>query len=203
MEKITTVISETVKGADGKGERKEIGKVDFLVPTLDEFGITGEIKRDEKTNELSYTDAKLNWLYNACIAAARATLSGKLEPKSVKFKEGHSTWTDFAGMIATSGNRGAALELRRNFLAAFSAFVLKLGKSEKWSGAMIAFASKSQALANTTAGNKAVFSDKLNEFFDTLAEADKVRFQGIIGELAKVASGEEIDLEDDGEEAAE
>lgn len=203
FEAIETTISETVKGKDGKGERKEIGKISFLVPTLAEFGIEGETVRDEKTNELSYKDAKLNWLYSAVVAAARAILTSKLEPKSISFKSGHSAWVDFDSMIATSGLRGQALAIRRDFIVSFTAFIAKLGKSEKWSTAMVGFASKPAALAGTTQGNKAVFSAKLDEYEKTLDESSKAKFLNIMIELAKVASGDEIDLEDDTEEAGE
>jgi hypothetical protein len=36
MKAITTTIRETIKGSNGKGERKDIGKIAFLVPTLEE-----------------------------------------------------------------------------------------------------------------------------------------------------------------------
>ena len=100
-------------------------------------------------------------------------------------------------MVATSGNRGAALVLRREFIASFTAFIAKLGKSEKWSNAMVAFASNAKALAGTTASNKEVFAKNLNKFFDGLAEADQEKFCNIIAELAKVSSAEELSLEDE------
>jgi hypothetical protein len=203
FEAIETTISETVKGKDGKGERKEIGKVTFLAPTLAEFSTVfadAETTRDEKTKELSYVNPKLQWLYSAVVAAARAILTSKLEPKSTSFKSGHSAWVDFDSMIATSGLRGQALAIRRDFIVSFTAYIAKLGKSEKWSSAMVGFASKPQALASTTTGNKAVFSAKLDEYEKTLGDADKAKFLNIMLELTKVASGDEIDLEDDTEE---
>ena len=195
FKKFETVISETVKNGD-KNERKEIGKVEYLVPMLDEFGISGETKTDSD-NEVSYTDQKLDWLWSAVQAATRSLLVSRLEPKSVKFREGYSAWSDFQTMVATSGNRGAALVLRREFISSFTSFIAKLGKSEKWSNAMVAFASNAKALAGTTVGNKEVFQKNLNKFFDGLAEADQEKFANIIAELAKVSSAEELSLEDE------
>ena len=195
FKKFETVISETVKNGD-KNERKEIGKVEYLVPMLDEFGISGETKTDSD-NEVSYTDQKLDWLWSAVQAATRSLLVSRLEPKSVKFREGYSAWSDFATMVATSGNRGAGLALRREFISSFTSFIAKLGKSEKWSNAMVAFASNAKALAGTTASNKEVFAKNLNKFFDGLAEADQEKFANIIAELAKVSSAEELSLEDE------
>ena len=193
--KIETTISETVEKS-GKRERQEIGKVEYLVPMLDEFGITAETKPDDD-GEVSYVDTKLDWLYCAVKAAVRSLLVSRLEPRSVKFREGYSAWTDFATMVATSGNRGAALVLRREFISSFTSFIAKLGKSEKWSNAMIGFASNAKALAGTTVGNKEVFQKNLNKFFDGLAEADQEKFAGIIAELVKVSSAEELSLEDE------
>ena len=193
--KIETTISETIEKS-GKKERQEIGKVEYLVPMLDEFGLTGETKTDEN-GELSYTDQKQEWLWGAVKAAARSLLVSRLEPRSVKFREGYSAWTDFATMVATSGNRGAALVLRREFISSFTSFIAKLGKSEKWSNAMIGFASNAKALAGTTVGNKEVFQKNLNKFFDQLTEDEQEKFSGIIVELAKVSSAEELSLEDE------
>ena len=193
--KIETTISETVKNGD-KNERKEIGKVEYLVPMLDEFGLTGETKTDDD-GEVSYVDTKLDWLYCAVKAAVRSLLVSRLEPRSVKFREGYTAWTDFATMVATTGNRGAALVLRREFISSFTSFIAKLGKSEKWSSAMVGFASNAKALAGTTVGNKEVFQKNLNKFFDQLTEDEQERFSGIIAELAKVSSAEELSLEDE------
>ena len=193
--KIETTISETVEKS-GKKERQEIGKVEYLVPMLDEFGITAETKPDDD-GEVSYVDTKLDWLYCAVKAAVRSLLVSRLEPRSVRFREGYTAWTDFATMVATSGNRGAALVLRREFISSFTSFIAKLGKSEKWSNAMVGFASNAKALAGTTVGNKEVFAKNLNKFFDQLADADQEKFCNIIAELAKVSSAEELSLEDE------
>ena len=193
--KIETTISETVE-VGGKRERQEIGKVEYLVPMLDEFGITSETKTDDD-GEVSYVDTKLDWLYCAVKAAVRSLLVSRLEPRSVRFREGYTAWTDFATMVATSGNRGAGLVLRREFIASFTSFIAKLGKSEKWSNAMVGFASNAKALAGTTVGNKEVFQKNLNKFFDQLTEADQEKFAGIIAELVKVSSAEELSLEDE------
>ena len=196
FKKFETAISETVEKG-GKKERQEIGKVEYLVPLLDEFGINAEYKTDDKTGEVTYTDQKLEWLYGAVQSAVRSLLVSRLEPRSVKFREGYSAWTDFNSMVATSGNRGAALVLRREFISSFTSFIAKLGKSEKWSNAMVAFASNAKALAGTTVGNKEVFQKNLNKFFDGLTEADQEKFANIIAELAKVSSAEELSLEDE------
>ena len=193
--KIGTTISETVEKS-GKKERQWVGKVEYLVPLLDEFGINAEYKTDDD-GEVSYVDTKLDWLYGAVKAAVRSLLVSRLEPRSVKFREGYSAWTDFATMVATSGNRGAGLVLRREFIAAFTAFIAKLGKSEKWSNAMVGFASNAKALAGTTVGNKEVFQKNLNKFFDQLTEDEQEKFAGIIAELVKVSSAEELSLEDE------
>ena len=195
FKKFETTISETVEKS-GKKERQEIGKVEYLVPMLDEFGLTGETKTDDD-GEVSYADPKLNWLYGAVQSAVRSLLVSRLEPRSVRFREGYTAWTDFATMVATSGNRGAGLVLRREFISSFTSFIAKLGKSEKWSNAMVGFASNAKALAGTTVGNKEVFQKNLNKFFDQLTEDEQEKFSGIIAELAKVSSAEELSLEDE------
>lgn len=206
FEMLETTISETVKNEKGEGERKEIGKISYLCPTLAEFSVAfadAETVRDAKTNELSYVNPKLNWLYGAVQSAARAILTSKLEPKSINYKPGYSAWTDFQSMIATTGQRGQAMVTRKEFNQLFAAYVAKLGKSEKWTSAMCSFASKAAALAGTTETNKVVFANNLEKFEATLDEGQKQKYLSIMLELATAASGEQIDLEDDAPETPE
>lgn len=200
MEKITTSIAETVILANGKKERKEVGTIPFLVPTLAELAEAiskAEEVRDAKTEILSYKDSTAQFVYDAVCAAARGILVSRLMPKSVSFKAGYAPWTDFQGLITSTGVRGEALAVYREFVAAFSSFVAKLGKSEKWSAAMIGFASNRKSLQTTTSSNKAVFAGKLYDFSLDLSAEDAGKYENILVELGRICSQDEVDLDDE------
>lgn len=193
MEKITTSISKTVEGKDGKKFREEIGKVEYLQPTLADFGIAGTEVRDEKTNELEgYAEKALDWLYGAVCTATRSTLTTRLENQSIEFKAGQSAWTSLDELITSAGGaKGAHFITKREFKEAFNAFADSLGKSAGFTANLKALAilpvgkATTPALAAIDAGTKAIFLKRLNQFIGTLSDSDVTKFQGILTELAE------------------
>ena len=101
MKIVTTTISETVKTAgNAKGTRKEVGKISFLVPTLEEVKnhLNSEnalvlTKDADGKNVDSYDSDFSQFIADSIETACKSKLVSKLEPKSVTFKSGHSAWT--------------------------------------------------------------------------------------------------------------
>jgi hypothetical protein len=193
MEKITTTISKTVAGTDGKNVREKIGEVGYLQPTLADFGITGTEVRDEKTNELEgYTEKPLDWLYSAVCAATRSALTTRLENQSVEYKAGQSAWTNLEELITSAGGaKGAHFIVKREFKEAFNAFADSLGKSAGFTANLKALAilpvgkNTTPALAAIDANTKAIFLKRLNQFIATLSDEDAVKYGGICEELSE------------------
>ena len=132
MEKITTAISKTVKGAAGEANKREkIGDVEYLQPTLADFGIAGTEVRDEKTNELlGYTEKTADWLFSAIYAATRAALTTRLDPQAVTYRAGQSAWSNLDELVTpTGGAKGAHFTIKKEFKEAFNAFIDSLNKS--------------------------------------------------------------------------
>lgn len=206
MEKITTKISETVKDTKtGKNVRKEIGNVEYLVPTLADFGITSATEiREEPEKELDYKEPAFSWLFSAIISACRATLTSRLQPQSVEYKQGQSAWTTLEELITSSGGaKGAHFVIKREFTESFSAYIKSLGKSPAWTAAMQGLGvlptntKATPALAESTAGNKAVFLKHLTNYFEQLSAEDKIKFAAIFTDLCDLCETVTTSLEDE------
>ena len=206
MEKITATISKTVKGADGKANKREkIGDVEYLQPTLADFGIAGTEVRDEKTNELvGYTEKMADWLFSAIYTAARSVLTTRLNPQAVTYRAGQSAWSNIDELVTpTGGARGAHFTVRKGFLEAFNAFIDSLGKSAGFTAniktlAILPIGKDTQpALAAIDSGTKTVFKKYLDQFVASLGDDDVMKFQGILTDLDECCTVVNEGLEDE------
>jgi hypothetical protein len=158
MKTVTTVIRENVKAAgDKKGERKEIGKIAFLVPTLEEVKEhlnteTAFIMEKEGEKVLDTYESNFSqFLADAIEAACKIKLFSKLEPKSIAFKSGQSLWTTISELTETSSTRGQHFAIAASFKAAITAFVTGLKKSDGWKSNVLGYLLTAKALAETSA----------------------------------------------------
>ena len=206
MEKITTAISKTVKGTKGEANKREkIGDVEYLQPTLADFGIPGTEVRDEKTNELlGYTEKTADWLFSAIYTATRAALTTRLDPQAVTYRAGQSAWSNLDELVTpTGGAKGAHFTTKRDFKEAFNAFIDSLGKSAGFTAniktlAVLPIGKDTQpALAAIDAGTKKIFKKYLDQFIASLGDLDVMKFQGILTDLDECCAIVQEGLEDE------
>lgn len=206
MEKIITSISKTVKGRNGEANKREkIGDVEYLQPTLADFGIAGTEVRDEKTNELiGYTEKVADWLFSAIYTATRAALTTRLDPQAVTYRAGQSAWTNLDELVTpTGGAKGAHFTIKKDFKEAFNAFIDSLGKSAGFTAniktlAVLPIGKDTQpALAAIDAGTKKVFKKYLDLFVASLGDDDVMKFQGILTDLDECCTVVNEGLEDE------
>lgn len=203
MKVITTTIRETVKGSNGKGERKDIGKIAFLVPTLEEVKDhlnteTAFIMEKEGEKVLDTYESNFSqFLADAIEAACKIKLFSKLEPKSIAFKSGQSLWTTIAELVETSSTRGQHFAIAAAFKAAITAFVTGLKKSDGWKSNVLGYLLTAKALAETSTGNKQVVQKVLDGFLATLSDEDVAKYDKILNELGEALAFSGTSLEDE------
>ena len=203
MKTITTTIRETIKGSNGKGERKDIGKIAFLVPTLEE--VKDHLNTEtafimEKDGEKvldTYESNFSQFLADAIEAACKIKLFSKLEPKSIAFKNGQSLWTTIAELVETSSTRGQHFAIAAAFKVAITAFVTGLKKSDGWKSNVLGYLLTAKALAETSQGNKQVVQKVLDGFLTTLSDEDVSKYEKILNELGEALSFSGTSLEDE------
>ena len=198
MKTITTTISERVKvEGQEKGVNKEIGKVSFLVPTLEEvkdhLNKEGSLAVDEKEN---YTDDFTSFIADAIEAVCKIKLVSRLEPKSINFKSGQSAWTTIAELVE-AGQRGQHFAIAAAFKTAISTFIAGLKKSDGFKAAVLGYCLTPKALAETTASNKVIVEKVLTGFLETLDEDEVVKYDRILTELGTSIAFQGSSLEDE------
>ena len=203
----THVVQERVKEAgQEKGKNVEVGKVSYLVPTLQAFGIPAQGPKMDDDGDLVYENKVSQWIWEAIQSAVKAQLVSFLQPKSIELKEGCKLWNTVDELVAGSSavsQKGATLKLRADFKAAWSQYIIGLKKAPAVTAAFIALGSdfptkgKDCALSVSSAGNKAAVARHLTAFFDGLSEADQEKFGEIVADFAAICNAEEQDLSDE------
>ena len=203
MKTITTTIRETIKGSNGKGERKEIGKIAFLVPTLEEVKehLNTEtafvMEKDGEKVLGTYESNFSQFLADAIEAACKVKLFSKLEPKSIAFKAGTSLWSTIEELVETSSTRGQHFAIAAAFKAAITAFVTGLKKSDGWKSNVLGYLLTAKALAETSTGNKQVVQKVLDGFLATLSDEDVSKYDKILNDLGEALAFSGTSLEDE------
>jgi hypothetical protein len=204
MKTITTTIRQTVKNeGDEKGKRKEIGKVSFLVPTLEE--VRDHLNTEpafvhEKDGEKvldSYESTFSQFIDDAIEAACRVKLAAKLQAKSVQLKPGQTLWTSIAELCAIPSTRGQHFVVQAAFKTSVTAFVAGLKKSDGWKANVLNYLLNADALAETTEGNKKVVQNILDAFLETLDDDDVTKYERILSDLGKAIVFKGNSLEDE------
>ena len=204
MKAITTTIRETIKAEGEKqGKRKDIGKIAFLVPTLEEVKdhLNTEAafimeKEGEKVLD-TYESNFSQFLADAIEAACKIKLFSKLEPKSIAFKAGASLWSTIEELVETSSTRGQHFAIAAAFKAAITAFVTGLKKSDGWKSNVLGYLLTAKALAETSQGNKQVVQKVLDGFLATLSDEDVSKYDKILNELGEALAFSGTSLEDE------
>jgi hypothetical protein len=177
---IETTINKTV---DNK--RVPVGKVSFVCPTIEFFGLNGETITDEE-GEVSYKDNKLQWLQKAIESTVRATLTSRLVPNSTEYKKGFSAWKSVEDFFASLGasEKGAHFKLAAQFREAFRQWAV----SQKWSAGkhnLIVSLLDEKALTTTSENNKSKMAVILGSFADSLTEEQAAAFDGLLTTLSE------------------
>lgn len=180
----------------GKGEYVEVGKVTIFYPMLSDFGIEAALAKDDKGEDKKdeegfpiYADDKAQYLFDCCLANAKAQARNKLISGTATVKDGQAIAETLEQLMASgAGNRGEALAIIREMLAALKAWLPTTGKSQTVQDIVMTLASKSDALAISTPQRKANFLELLTAFVAQLKPEQAVRFARPLGKLEEAAS---------------
>lgn len=175
---------ETTINVTKDGKRVPVGKVQFVCPTIEFFGLNGETVTDDD-GDVSYKDAKLNWLQKAIESNVRSTLTSRLVANSTQYKKGFSAWTSVEEFFASLGasEKGAHFKLAAAFREAFRQWAVG-----KWSAGkhnLIVSLLDEKALTTTSENNKSKMAVILGSFADSLTEEQAAQFDGLLTTLSE------------------
>lgn len=197
MQKFTMPVSKTVNS-----KRVAVGIVEVTTPLLaDVLAViaTAEVKEIDKEDGLPvYSTEEANWVFSAVVAKVMATARNKMQAGSTALKEGLSiptTWAEFVAEGTRGG--GAALANMRDCKAAFAAYINTLGKSEATTNQLILWFSNKPLLASQASVSKGKFLSYVEQFAETLNEADADRFLRTLEGVTETATSETVTTGDD------
>jgi hypothetical protein len=177
------------------GEYKLVGSVDVPVFALNDFGIEVIANGKDDNGLPLYNDAKLQYVQDAITAAIKAAARNKLVGGSIVTKAGNKIATTVAELMESSGNSGAALALHRDFLAAFTAYLLTSGKNAKVQALYSSMVKNKASIALSTEARRTGLATQLEAFINAISESDQEKYLGIVEGLSSLCDNS-ADLDD-------
>lgn len=152
------------------------GKIEVFYPTLNELGLTVESTKNDEEGFPVYADEKVQYVFDAVLAAVKAQARNKLVSGTATLKAGLSIASTIEELLESGGNKGDALAANREFLAAFKAWLPTTGKSEKVQAAVYELARNRASVAMQPDDKKSKFAVYLSDFAETLDAEKAARF---------------------------
>ena len=126
------------------GAYVKVGEVTLFYPLLSELGLAVEPSKWEKSDKDGkavaataddvgafpvYADDKVQYVFDAVLAAVKATARNRLVSGTASLKDGNKIAETIEELLAEGTRSGEALKVRREYFAAFKAWLPSLGKS--------------------------------------------------------------------------
>lgn len=171
MKSFTMEVSKKEDGA-----YKKQGDITIFYPLLNELGLQVEHEKEDEDGFPVYADEKVQYVFDAVLAAVKAQARNRLVSGTATLKPGLSIASTVEELLESGGNKGDALAAVREFLAAFKAWLPKTGKSEKVQAAVYELARNKSAVSIQSDEKKEKFAKYLTDFAQTLTEDQAARF---------------------------
>lgn len=174
----------------GRPQYVKQGEVEIFYPTLKDFGIAAEVKETDEEGFPVYTDAKMQYAFDAILAAVKAQARNKLVSGTATLKDGQSIATTLDQLLeSNTANRGDALAAVREMLAAFKAWLATTGKKESVQAAVYSLAANRTGLSLQSEEKKSKFLVYLADFAGKLTASQADRFAKPLTALEEAATG--------------
>ena len=152
------------------------GEIEVFYPLLSELGLAVEPTKNDEEGFPIYSDDKVQYVFDAVLAAVKAQARNRLVSGTATLKPGLTIAATVEELLESGGNKGDALAAVREFLAAFKAWLPKTGKSEKVQAAVYELARNKASVALQSDDKKAKFAVYLAGFAETLNAEQVARF---------------------------
>jgi hypothetical protein len=179
----------------GKPQYVKQGEVTIFYPTLEDMGIKAEVKENDEEGFPVYVDNKMQYAFDAILAAVKAQARNKLVSGTATLKDGQKIAETLDELLeSNTANRGDALAAVREMLAAFKAWLATTGKKEAVQAAVYSLAANHTGLSLQSQVNKGKFQTYLTDFTASLNEQQAERFERPLLKLEEAAtSGDPLD----------
>ena len=174
----------------GRPQYVKQGEVIIYYPTLEDFGINAEVKESDEEGFPVYADSKMQYAFDAVLAAVKAQARNKLVSGTATLKDGQSIATTLEALLeSNTANRGDSLAAVREMLAAFKLWLATTGKKESVQAAVYSLAANRTGLSLQSEDKKSKFLVYLSDFAAKLTPAQADRFLRPLTALEEAATG--------------
>lgn len=173
----------------------KVGEVTVFYPLLSELGFNVEPSGKDEEGFPTYADERVQYAFDAVMAAVKAAARNKLFPQSATLKDGNKIAETVEELLASGSRSGEALETRRAFLAAFKAWLPSLGKPAAFNAAMADLVTSMKNLPYMSAERKAAVNKYVAEFAASLSPELLAKFERILTQIDELCSAADPLLE--------
>ena len=172
------------------------GDVTVFYPTLDEMGLdvqpTKFVKQDKDGKDIEaadgfplYSDEKVQYVFDAVLAAVKASARNKLVSGTVTLKPDNKIAETIEELIAAAERNGAALALRREFFSALKDALptVAAGKSQAFYAQLYDIIQNVKGIAAQSPARKALINQTVADFAATLSEEKLTAYARIIASI--------------------
>lgn len=167
------------------GEYKEVGEVTVFYPLLSELGLPVEPSGKDEEGFPTYADERVQYVFDAVLAAVKATARNRLQSGTATLKEGNTIAETVEALLATGERSGEALKTRREYFASFKAWLPSLGKAAAFNTAVYDIVSNVKNIQYQTAKRKANILQLITDHAASLSAEDAARFERIIVQIGE------------------
>lgn len=172
-----------------------VGSVDVFYPLLSELGLSVEPSGKDEEGFPTYADERVQYVFDAVLAAVKASARNKLLTGTAKLKEGNKIAESVEELLATGQRGGEALKVRRDFLNAFKAWLPSLGKSSGFNVGIYDLVASTKNLPYMSDARKQAVVGYVANFAASLPAEDVQRFSRILTQIDELCSAADPLLE--------
>lgn len=180
------------------GQYNKVGEVIVFYPLLSDLGMAADRAKDDKGADKSdddglplYADENAQYIFDCVFAAVKAAARNKLVSGTATLKDGQKIAETVEELRAVGGgNRGEALAIQRECLAALKAYLPTTGKSQTVQEIILTLAAKTEALVLSTPQRKQNFLSVLGSFAESLTPEQAARFARPLMKMEEAANVE-------------
>lgn len=177
------------------GAYVSVGTVDVYYPLLSELGLPVEPNGKDEEGFPTYSDERVQYVFDAVLAAVKAAARNKLVTGTAELKEGNKIAETVEELLATGQRGGEALETRRAFLAAFKSWLPSLGKSAGFNTGIYDLVSSTKNLPYMSDARKKAVLGYVTQFASTLSADDVAKYSRILTQIDEACSSADPLLE--------
>jgi hypothetical protein len=161
----------------------KVGEVEVFYPLLSELGLTVEPTGKDEEGFPTYADEKVQYVFDAVLAAVKATARNRLVSGTATLKPDNTIADTIEALLATGERSGEALKQRREYFNSFKAWLPSTGKSAAWCLGMFDIITNVKNIPYQSPTRKATVKDLVAQHAATLDAESVAKWERVMTQI--------------------